>query len=91
MAVCNECGNEIPGSITPRSFLDQLKDCAIQEGLCSMDSLSFKDATFKTTQIQKEKVEVLTQPKTPQTPCKVLKFISRSNQDIRLKACTVPV
>jgi hypothetical protein len=50
MAVCNERGNELLGSVTLRGFLGQFRDYAFQEGLCSMKNLSFKDPTFKTTQ-----------------------------------------
>jgi len=55
MADSNECGNELPGSVTLRGFLDQFRDYAFQGGLCSMENLSFKDITFKTTQKQMEK------------------------------------
>jgi hypothetical protein len=58
MAVRNECGNELPGSITLMGFLDQFRDYAFQEGLCSMENLSFNDTTFKTTGKQMEKIIV---------------------------------
>jgi hypothetical protein len=58
MAFCNVRGDELPGSITPRGFLDQFRDYAFQEGLCSMEKISFKDNTFKTTQKQTENIIV---------------------------------
>jgi hypothetical protein len=47
MTVCNEYGNELPGSITLRGFLDQFRDYAFQEGLCSMENLTFRQNKWK--------------------------------------------
>jgi hypothetical protein len=59
MAVCNECGNELPGFITLKDFFFvYFRDYAFQEGICSMENLSFKDITFKITQKQMEKIIV---------------------------------